>query len=107
MRMEYHKLVRDRIPELIRRRGQSCAVATMTEEEYRQALRAKLVEEAHEAAQASTMQELVTELADLSEVLDALLTTYAIPLEIVQGEQSLRRTERGAFEQRLRLLWTQ
>ena len=103
---EYHKLVRDGIPEIIRRQGEHCEVAVMTEEEYRQALREKLVEEATEAAQAATLQELITELADVQEVLDALRATYALAPETLVFEQAQRRAERGGFQQRLRLLWT-
>ncbi len=103
---EYHKLVRDGIPELIRRNGAHCEVSVMTEEEYRQALRAKLVEEATEAAQAQTLQALITELADVQEVLDALRATYALSHKAIVQEQTRRRAERGGFERRLRLLWT-
>jgi predicted house-cleaning noncanonical NTP pyrophosphatase (MazG superfamily) len=78
----------------------------MTEEEYRQALREKLVEEAKEAAQVETLQELVTELADVQEVLDTLRTTCALSQETIVQEQVRRRAERGGFQQRLRLLWT-
>jgi predicted house-cleaning noncanonical NTP pyrophosphatase (MazG superfamily) len=105
MYKEYHKLVRDGIPEIIRRQGEHCEVAVMTEEEYRQALREKLVEEATEAAQAATLQELITELADVQEVLDALRATYALAPETIVHEQAQRRAERGGFQQRLRLLW--
>jgi predicted house-cleaning noncanonical NTP pyrophosphatase (MazG superfamily) len=59
---EYNKLVRDRIPEIIHRAGEHYAVKAMSEEEYQQALRHKLVEEASEAAQTQTPQELVTEM---------------------------------------------
>ena len=52
MRKEYNKLVRDRIPEIIRRDGRNCEIATISEDEYLQALREKLVEEAQEAAEA-------------------------------------------------------
>src|SRR5260370_33253826 len=75
MYKEYRKLVRDGIPEIIRRKGEQCEVAVMAEEEYRQALREKLVEEATEAAQAATLQALITELADVQEVLDTLRAT--------------------------------
>ncbi len=106
MYKEYHKLVRDGIPDIIRRKGKQCEVAEMTEEEYRQALREKLVEEAKEAAQAEAPQELITELADIQEVLDALREVYALPYEAIVQEQARRRAERGGFQQRLRLLWT-
>jgi len=107
MRKEYHKLVRDAIPDIIHSRGQACEVNVLTEEDYRQALREKLVEEAREVVAASTLVDLVTELADLQEVLDALMKAYAISPEAIRVEQERRRSERGGFERRLRLLWTE
>jgi predicted house-cleaning noncanonical NTP pyrophosphatase (MazG superfamily) len=106
MPQQYDKLVRDGIPDLIRRSGAQCEVSVMTEEEYRQALRAKLVEEANEAAQAQTLQDLIRELADVEEVLDALKAAYALSHETITQEQAHRRAKRGGFEQRLRLLWS-
>lgn len=105
MRTEHHKLVRDRIPEIVRRAGATCAVETLGEEEYRWALREKLVEEAAEAA-AADPRHLPAELADLCEVLDALLGSYGIARERVLAEQERRRAERGGFARRTRLLWT-
>ncbi len=106
MYKEYHKLVRDGVPEIIRRKGEHCEVTVMAEEEYQQALRDKLVEEAKEVAQALTLQELITELADVQEVFDTLRATYALSQETIAQEQARRRAERGGFERRLRLLWT-
>ncbi|MBD2465917.1 nucleoside triphosphate pyrophosphohydrolase [Oscillatoria sp. FACHB-1407] len=98
-------LVRDRIPEIIRQSGRECGVETMDEEEFRQALRAKLVEEAQEAA-AAIDADLVTELADLCEVMDALMVASGIDRETVLKEQKRRRLERGGFSRRIRLLWS-
>ncbi|WP_071516290.1 nucleoside triphosphate pyrophosphohydrolase [Geitlerinema sp. PCC 9228] len=39
------KLVRDRIPEIVRANGKSCTITQLSAAEYRQALREKLVEE--------------------------------------------------------------
>ena len=75
------------------------------ESDYQQALRQKLVEEAQEAALASE-GDLVTELADLLEVMEALMTTSGSSLEMVHQVQAKRRVERGGFTQRLQLLWT-
>jgi predicted house-cleaning noncanonical NTP pyrophosphatase (MazG superfamily) len=105
MRKEYNKLVRDRIPEIIRQSGNQCEVANMSEVEFSQALREKLLEEAQEAAVA-TPENLVSELADLQEVIDALLTVYGIEREDVLTQQRRKRVERGGFDQRLRLLHT-
>jgi predicted house-cleaning noncanonical NTP pyrophosphatase (MazG superfamily) len=105
MRKKYNKLVRDFIPEIIRQSGNQCEVAIMSEAEFSQALREKLLEEAQEVTGASP-QDLVSELADLQEVIDALLAVYGISREEVLTEQRRKRTERGGFKQRLRLLWT-
>jgi predicted house-cleaning noncanonical NTP pyrophosphatase (MazG superfamily) len=103
---EYNKLVRDYIPDIIRRNGDLCEIDILSENEYRQALREKLVEEAQEAA-AANEHDLVTELADLYEVIDALMSCYGVTPENVRATQQRRRSERGGFEQRIRLLRTQ
>jgi predicted house-cleaning noncanonical NTP pyrophosphatase (MazG superfamily) len=78
----------------------------MSETEFQQALREKLSEEAGEAASAPA-EELVTELADLYEVMDALIATSGLSEERVRQVQAQRRINRGGFTQRLRLLWTE
>lgn len=105
MRKIYHKLVRDRIPEIIRQQGKACEVVTLAESEFLQALRQKLVEEAQEAAAAE--EDLITELADVYEVLDTLMRVSGISEERVRRVQAERRAERGGFEERLQLLWTE
>lgn len=79
---------------------------TMSEADYRQALLEKLIEEAQEAAGASP-QKLIAELADLYEVINAVMTAYGIEHQLVLEEQERKRAERGGFEGRIRLLWTE
>src|SRR5262249_7066457 len=107
MRKEYHKLVRDCIPEIIRQRGEHAEVVGLNETDYLQALSQKLVEEAQEAAMASSEEDLVTELADLSEVMEALIKASGSSRETVRRVQAKRRAERGGFTQRLLLVWTE
>ena len=103
----YNKLVRDRIPEIIRDTGSTCKTESYSDESaFRRALRDKLVEEAREAATASE-EDLVAELADLQEVVDALLDAYGLNPEMLRAIQTQRRAERGAFARRLRLRWTE
>lgn len=106
MRKTYNKLVRDSIPAIIRGDGRNCETVVMALDEYRQALLDKLVEEAWEAAQAEP-DELVTELADVLEVLDALLVANGIQRDAVLETQRSRRAARGGFEQRLKLVWAE
>jgi predicted house-cleaning noncanonical NTP pyrophosphatase (MazG superfamily) len=105
VREAHNKLVRDRIPEIIRASGGDYAAETMTAEEFEHALRAKLVEEAREAA-AAPPAELLSELADLCEVVEALAAVHGITPEALRGEQHRRRLERGGFDDRILLLWS-
>jgi predicted house-cleaning noncanonical NTP pyrophosphatase (MazG superfamily) len=102
---EYNKLVRDRIPEIIRQSGNNCEIAILSDAEYRQALRLKLIEEAAEVAEAEG-EDLVTELADLYEVIDALVASYEIAGDRVLQEQIKRRQARGGFAKKIMLLRT-
>ena len=105
MRREYNKLVRDRIPELIQKSGYEFDMTTLSEAEYRQALRDKLIEEALEVAQVSD-RHLVAELADLFEVIEALMESYGIEDERILLERDQKRAEKGGFDRKIKLLWT-
>jgi predicted house-cleaning noncanonical NTP pyrophosphatase (MazG superfamily) len=102
---EYHKLVRDRIPEIIRKSGNECEFVILSEAEYRQALLQKLIEEAGEAASAHE-EDLVAELADLYEVIDAVMASFGISGDRLLAEQIKRREARGGFAQKIMLLRT-
>ncbi|WP_426491289.1 nucleoside triphosphate pyrophosphohydrolase [Hymenobacter sp. 102] len=101
--MFYNKLIRDHIPAIITQSGRQCRTATMPADEYNQALRAKLVEEALEV-QAARPEELLQELADVLEVVQALAATHGLALTTVEAMRQQRHQERGGFTQRLKLL---
>jgi predicted house-cleaning noncanonical NTP pyrophosphatase (MazG superfamily) len=66
----------------------------------------KLVEEAQEAVQAEP-ENLITELADIYEVMDAVIAAHNIDKGAILAKQRERKTERGSFRKRIRLLWTE
>ncbi|MCC3412005.1 MULTISPECIES: nucleoside triphosphate pyrophosphohydrolase [unclassified Microcoleus] len=105
MEKKYYKLVRDRIPDIIRESGNECETAVLSDEEYRQALRQKLIEEAAEVA-AADGENLIRELADLYEVIDALMASYGISGDRILNAQAKRRENRGGFAQKIMLLRT-
>lgn len=107
MRAHVNKLVRDRIPEIVAASGRRYAIEELDASAYRQAVLQKLVEEAQEAASSGTPDALLRELADLREVIDAAATAFGLNEDQISGEQRRRRTERGAFDRRIRLLWTE
>lgn len=106
MRQEYNKLVRDRIPEIIHKSGLKYQTVTLSEGEYQQALRNKLMEESQEVATANKAN-LATEIADLLEVVDALLKSYDISCHKVILEQDKKRAIKGDFENKIMLLWAE
>ena len=105
MRQKHNKLIRDRIPEIIRQAGRECEVKTMSQSEYHQALLYKLIEEAKEAAEAKP-DNLVEELADVYEVIDAILANFKIDKNVVLTKQEQKRQNKGGFTKKLRLFWT-
>ncbi|MFI6816723.1 hypothetical protein ACIBG7_30270 [Nonomuraea sp. NPDC050328] len=96
------KLVRDRIPEIIRRSGGDPAVTVLGETEYRAALRDKLFEEAGELAEA-TPEEVAGEIADVLEVLRALAAVHGHGWADIERVSLAKREERGGFTDRLYL----
>ena len=105
MKTQHNKLVRDKIPEIIRTSGNQCEISTLNDAEYIKALREKLVEEVNEAAIAKP-EELAEELTDVMEVIDALMAATGIDLETVREIQREKRSQRGGFNNRIKLLWT-
>ena len=105
-RIVYNKLVRDRIPDIIKQDGRKCDVEILPAIEFEKALREKLVEEAQEAVQADD-NHLITELADLEELILALMEFHGIDLFELETVRSQRHQDRGGFRKRLKLLWTE
>ncbi|QNE18579.1 nucleoside triphosphate pyrophosphohydrolase [Kribbella qitaiheensis] len=97
------KLVRDRIPEIIRANGEEPVVYRADAEEYRRRLREKLGEEVGEFLAAGGEQ-AVEELADVLEVVFALAADLGVDREQLERVRAEKARERGAFDQRI--VWT-
>lgn len=105
MAIIYNKLVRDKIPEIIREDGRECKVVRMGEEEYKKALLKKLMEEAQEACIAREPEQLIDELADIHTLLRAIRRAYGIDRDTIILRQAEKSAERGGYAKRLKLLW--
>ena len=95
----YNKLVRDRIPEIIEASGKTCTCETLSDEQYIELLNKKLQEEVTEYLESGTVEEL----ADIGEVMHAILDYKGIPLEEFQRVRSEKLQERGGFAKRILL----
>jgi predicted house-cleaning noncanonical NTP pyrophosphatase (MazG superfamily) len=90
------KLVRDRIPDLIRATGQPGSFHLATPTERREPLRAKLVEEVNEFLQA-TPGRAAEELVDILEVVAALADALGINQTDLEVRRHEKAAERGGF----------
>jgi predicted house-cleaning noncanonical NTP pyrophosphatase (MazG superfamily) len=95
--VSYGKLVRDRIPEIITAKGKEVHVRTLQASELFEALVTKLGEEAAELRCAEPDSQL-EELADLREVLSALIATLGYSEEQVEQAVREKRAIRGGFQ---------
>lgn len=97
---KYGKLVRDRIPEIIEQAGKTGTWRELSADEFRFSLRAKALEEAKELVDA-TDDALLSELADLEEVIEAILCAYDLTRDELDAARQKKTHERGAFSRRL------
>ena len=94
------KLVRDRIPELATATGHPGTVHQATEAEFALLLRAKLLEEAQEAATASPA-DLVEELGDVLQVLYALAELGGLEPAAIECSRARKSRTHGSYTRRL------
>lgn len=101
MRFRVQKLIRDRLPQMMRDQGLAVFEHQLDEDEFLAALKDKLVEEAGEAREAASPSELAAELADLMEVIGALAQASGVSLEDIEDQRLAKRAARGGFDQRI------
>lgn len=95
----YHKLVRDRIPEIIETDGKTCVCETLADEDYLRLLDAKLTEELSEYQESHSLEEL----ADLLEVLRAVIQARGWTWEQLEQVRQEKAARRGGFEKKILL----
>lgn len=100
MSKTYHKLVRDRIPEMIERSGKKCLTATLSDEAYLHMLDQKLHEELAEYQESKSLEEL----ADLIEVIAAAAKARGCSWEQLMRIRNEKRGKRGGFEKKILLM---
>jgi predicted house-cleaning noncanonical NTP pyrophosphatase (MazG superfamily) len=96
--MSQAKLVRDKIPQIIRETGAEPRIRTATEDEFRALLRVKLREEVDEFLDSDDDP---AELADILEVLLALVDSLGFDHEHLEKLRTAKASERGGFADRI------
>ena len=99
MTKQYHKLVRDRIPEIIESSGKICETEILADDEYLRMVDAKLDEELAEYHKEQNIEEL----ADLMEVIYAAAIARGYSIEQLEQVRVQKAKKRGAFEKKILL----
>lgn len=94
----YNKLVRDKIPEIIAGdNGKTCVTRIMEDDEYLKALNTKMQEELKEYLESGEVEEL----ADLEEVLRAILDVKKVSYDEFEKIRKEKVNKRGAFKKKI------
>lgn len=96
----FDKLVRDKIVDHQLANGAKPDYRVLDDKEYLEALKAKLLEEASEL-DTSDHASLLSELADLQEVIDATLQAIKRSTADLRAQQAKKNAKNGAFKKRL------
>ena len=98
--VQYDKLVRDKIPEIITAAGKHAETDLLSEREMKAALDRKLQEEVQEYLENHSIEEM----ADVLEVLHGIAFHMGVSWDTIEQERIRKREERGGFEKGIRLL---
>ncbi len=96
---EYNKLIRDKIPEIIKSSGNSCCVEVMDDDTYVKYLDQKLNEELAEYQEEKSIEEL----ADLLEVVYAVVEARGYTVDELERVRKEKAEKRGGFKKKLLL----
>jgi len=95
--MKYNKLVRDKIPEIIKSKGGVAITHIANDAEYWQKLKEKLQEEVGEFIEAENIEEM----ADILEVIDAIFNYKKFDEQELKRVKEKKVNERGGFDDKI------
>lgn len=102
----YNKLIRDRIPEITLDDGWQSTTKVLNKKDFIIELKKKILEEAKELNEGKGDKNLVEELADIQEIIDAILAEKSVKFSNFQSQKLEKRKKRGGFKKKLFLIKT-
>jgi len=103
---DYNKLVRDRIPEIIKNKNEQCDYRIIVDnQEFELELKKKIVEESTELLNAES-DNIPGEIVDILELIDTLIKTKKLNKDDILKLQQQKREERGGYEEKIFLKWS-
>ena len=101
MERVYNKLVRDRIPEIIKNNGETPTIRVLDDIEYKIELEKKLLEEYNEVIGTNSISDRLEELADMLEVIVSLGFLENANFDDIVTIMRKKREESGGFSKKL------
>ena len=98
---EYNKLIRDKIPEIIKKSGKKCKTSILDDVSFNICLLNKLIEESNELQSAKTKEEIIEELADVYEVLEAFIQHNNIDNNDIMKIKIKKGATKGLFNKKI------
>ncbi len=95
----YNKLVRDKIPEIIKSSSKDCTTEILPDDKYIEMLDKKLLEECDEYLESKSLEEL----ADILEVLRAITTARGYSIYELEKMRKEKAEKRGEFNDKILL----
>lgn len=95
--MKYNKLIRDKIPEIIKSKGKTSTTHIASDEEYWKSLKEKLKEEVIEFDKDSNEEEF----ADVLEVLEAIKEFKNFNQDNIEHIKEKKAKEKGKFKEKI------
>lgn len=95
------KLIRDKLPEIMRKYDAKVFERVMEKDEYITKLKDKLFEEVQEVNEASSKKDICEELGDLLEVIKSVARINDIEFEDVLQAAEDKKVQKGGFEKRI------
>jgi predicted house-cleaning noncanonical NTP pyrophosphatase (MazG superfamily) len=103
----YRKLIRDRIPDVMRAKGKSFSVRALDRATFERELLKKVEEEASALSNVKTRAELIDELVDVMDVVDEVRRVKKISTQAIKKKQREHRATKGGFKKKYFLVWSQ
>ena len=95
--MKMKKLVRDKIPKIIHQNGDSCTTIILGDVEYKKELKNKLLEETQEYLESENIEEL----ADILEVIHAIIKTKGVSFDELENMRKNKKDKKGGFDNKI------
>jgi predicted house-cleaning noncanonical NTP pyrophosphatase (MazG superfamily) len=97
----YDKLVRDKVPENIRKHGGKPHCRILSGKELFGAAKKKVLEEAKELIRARRREDIINEIVDIEEVIDVLMAELGITRLELFTRRREKNLQKGRFEKRI------